>query len=378
LFVNALSQIHSPETVQYLLSVVHHLLSVNQIVRCEYFNSLTKRNVNPYSPFLRLLHGLGGDDPFILNKALVILALLFSRGGDAQVQELTEFMQFLNQRLAKAKGRDSLSTLRAIKDVLKNPEARLPFLQEGGLKSLTPFVRNNQSTQSLYVASFCVWLISYNKDCLRDLQLWEVVPKIADVLKVVTSEKVVRVSLSILRNLLNESNFNEEMISCGIAKSVDALQGRKWKDEDVVADLEAIKKELDEAIVTLSSFEKYQAEVLSGRLEWTPVHSEQFWRENNTKFEEKSFALIKSLIGLLETGTDLTMEVACYDLGEFARFHPDGKRIIQQNRGKLYLMDKMSSKKPQIARQALLAVQKLMVQNWDFFSRAEKKSGTSP
>jgi len=128
----------------------------------------------------------------------------------------------------------------------------------------------------------------------------------------------------------------------------------------------------------VSSFEKYQAEVLSGRLEWTPVHSEQFWRENNTKFEEKSFALIKSLIGLLETGTDLTMEVACYDLGEFARFHPDGKRIIQQNRGKLYLMDKMSSKKPQIARQALLAVQKLMVQNWDFFSRAEKKSGTSP
>jgi hypothetical protein len=43
-----------------------------------------------------------------------------------------------------------------------------------------------------------------------------------------------------------------------------------------------------------SSFEKYQSEVDSGKLQFSPVHVEQFWRENSQKFEEKSFEYIKS------------------------------------------------------------------------------------
>jgi len=207
---------------------------------------------------------------------------------------------------------------------------------------------------------------------LESLKRWEVVTKLVEQLKVVITEKVIRINFATLTNLVNELNFNEDMIVNGLLKITDGLMSRKWKDDDLVSDMERMKKELDEAIIGLSSFDKYVTEIQSGRLEWTPVHNPQFWRENNTKCEEKSFAIIKNLINLLNSPNEVTVEVACYDIGEFARFHPDGKRIIQAHQGKRYLMEKMSHKNPLISRQALTAVQKLMVTNWEVLDKSNK------
>lgn len=65
-----------------------------------------------------------------------------------------------------------------------------------------------------------------------------------------------------------------------------ALQS--WEDEDVAAALEWLKEKLAEDIKLLSSWDKYKKEVLSGSLEWSPMHtSDQFWLENSPKFEER-------------------------------------------------------------------------------------------
>lgn len=43
-----------------------------------------------------------------------------------------------------------------------------------------------------------------------------------------------------------------------------------------------------------STFDKYHKEVTSGRLDWTPAHTnEQFWRDNINKFEADDFELIR-------------------------------------------------------------------------------------
>lgn len=65
-----------------------------------------------------------------------------------------------------------------------------------------------------------------------------------------------------------------------------ALQN--WEDEDVGITLEWLKEKLAEDIKLLSSWDKYKKEVLSGSLEWSPMHtSDQFWAENAPKFEER-------------------------------------------------------------------------------------------
>ena len=50
---------------------------------------------------------------------------------------------------------------------------------------------------------------------------------------------------------------------------------QKWDDEDVTSALEWLQEQLTANIQLLSSFEKYKKEVLSGSLDWTPMHTSQ-------------------------------------------------------------------------------------------------------
>ena len=50
---------------------------------------------------------------------------------------------------------------------------------------------------------------------------------------------------------------------------------QKWDDEDVTGALEWLQEQLTANIQLLSSFEKYKKEVLSGSLDWTPMHTSQ-------------------------------------------------------------------------------------------------------
>lgn len=83
-------------------------------------------------------------------------------------------------------------------------------------------------------------------------------------------------------------------------------------------------------ICIFSSFDEYATEVKSGRLEWSPVHrSSQFWRENAARLNEKKYELLRILVHLLETSRDaLVLSVASYDIGEYVRHYPRGKKYF--------------------------------------------------
>ena len=50
----------------------------------------------------------------------------------------------------------------------------------------------------------------------------------------------------------------------------------------------------NEECYCFSSFDEYHSEVVSRRLEWSPVHkSEKFWRENASRLNEKNYELLK-------------------------------------------------------------------------------------
>jgi len=58
-----------------------------------------------------------------------------------------------------------------------------------------------------------------------------------------------------------------------------------------------------------------------------------------------------------------TLAVACHDLGEFARLHPVGKQIATNKGAKDKMLELMSNSQREVAREALLCVQKLMLQS---------------
>jgi V-type H+-transporting ATPase subunit H len=85
--------------------------------------------------------------------------------------------------------------------------------------------------------------------------------------------------------------------------------------------LEALEDVLERNYRILSSFEKYNKEISTNKLSWGPCHSENFWKENVKRFEVENFKLVTKLVELLESDDVPTRAIACYDLGEFCRFH---------------------------------------------------------
>ena len=116
----------------------------------------------------------------------------------------------------------------------------------------------------------------------------------------------------------------------------------------------------------MSTFDEYASEVSSGLLEWSPVHrSEKFWRENVERLNDDRHKLVKILIQLLETSTDpKVLAVAAHDVGEYVRHYPRGKQVLDTLGGKQYIMMHMSHDEKDVRYEALVAVQKVMTQNW--------------
>lgn len=128
------------------------------------------------------------------------------------------------------------------------------------------------------------------------------------------------------------------------------------------------------SVQDLSSFDEYATELRCGRLEWSPVHnSEKFWRENAHRLNEKNYELLKILIGLLEASKDpLVMSVAAHDLGEYLKHYPRGKLVAESLGGKNIVMQRLTHEDPNVRYLALLSVQKLMVQNWEYLGKQLK------
>lgn len=71
--------------------------------------------------------------------------------------------------------------------------------------------------------------------------------------------------------------------------------------------LSFMDEKLKEGIQTLSNFDKYRKEVMSGQLEWGPMHTtEVFWRDNVEKFEERDFQLLRVLLKLIEASREVS------------------------------------------------------------------------
>merc|ERR1740122_140505 len=161
------------------------------------------------------------------------------------------------------------------------------------------------------------------------------------------------------------------MVQCRVMKQLEFLEQRKFDDEDIQSDIEFLKQKMELALQDLSSYDEYITEVKSGRLEWSPVHrSEKFWRENAHHLNDKNYELLKILITLLETSKDpLVLSVACFDLGEYVRHYQRGKHVLEQLGGKTMVMTLLGHADPNVRYEALLAVQKLMVHNWEYLGK---------
>lgn len=234
--------------------------------------------------------------------------------------------------------------------------------------------------QVYYQTAFCLWLLSFvsqqdiNPDvteCVSNALEEAAVPRrLTHVLREVWAEKVVRISLATLRNILKMSvTLRKEMVGAGLVNALQSLCFRRWNDEDIRDDLGVLADALESELASMSNFDVYRAEVLSGALEWTPAHrDEMFWQDNVEKLERNKQEVLRCMVRLLhESSDEIVLAVACNDLAQFIKFHPRGRAIAQSLGVKARLMELMITGEGEVRRYALNCVQVLMIR----WNRAE-------
>ncbi|KAF7828806.1 pentatricopeptide repeat-containing protein [Senna tora] len=382
-FVHVLRDIHKEETVEYVLALIDEMLTANP-KRARLFHDKSLEDEDAYEPFLK--KDILPMTEVALERKLVHTREKFARpksqhnivanGGASNSKKtfttiddvLKELVKWLCEQLRNPShpSRGVPTAINCLATLLKEPVVRSSFVQVGGVKLLVPLISpasTQQSIQLLYETCLCIWLLSYYEPAIEYLATSRALPRLIDVVKTSTKEKVVRVVVLTLKNLLSKGTLGAQMVDLQLPQVVQSLKAQAWSDEDLLEALNYLEEGLKDNIKKLSSFDKYKQEVLLGNLDWSPMHKDPiFWRENITNFEENDFQILRVLITILDTSGDpRTLAVACFDLSQFVQHHPAGRIIVTDLKAKERVMKLMNHENAEVTKNALLCIQRLFL-----------------
>ncbi|KAI4339303.1 hypothetical protein MLD38_024263 [Melastoma candidum] len=413
-FLNILRDIYKEETVEYVLALIDEMLAANP-KRARLFHDNSLSGEDTYEPFMIGVVSIAMVPPynsplraalanaistllinfrllwkgnwFIEEKCCKILSLIVSarpknqNGVVANIDDpylkresittddvLKGLVDWLCAQLKKPShpSRGVPTAINCLATILKEPCVRSSFVQADGVKLLVPYISpasTQQSIQLLYETCLCIWLLSYFEPATEFLATSKTLPRLVEVVKSSTKEKVVRLVVLTLRNLLPKGSFGAQMIDVGLPQIVQSLKAQAWSDEDLLEALDELEEGLIENIKKLSSFDIYKQEVLLGQLDWSPMHKDpHFWRENITCFEENDFQILKVLITILDTSNDpRSLAVACFDLSQFIQCYPAGRVIVTNLKAKERVMKLLNHENAEVTKNALLCIQRLFL-----------------
>ncbi|XP_030240262.1 V-type proton ATPase subunit H isoform X2 [Drosophila navojoa] len=378
--LNLVSHLSKDSTIQYILVLLDDLLQEDRSRVDQFHETSAKIKQCVWGPFLNLLNR---QDGFIVNMSSRILAKFACWGHETMPKsDLNFYLQFLKDQLASNNNEYIQSVARCLQMMLRVDEYRFAFVSVDGISTLIRILSTRVNFQVQYQLIFCLWVLTFNPLLAAKMNKFSVIPILADILSDCAKEKVTRIILAVFRNLIEKPEDASvakdhciAMVQCKVLKQLSILEQRRFDDEDITADVEYLSEKLQNSVQDLSSFDEYATEVRSGRLEWSPVHkSAKFWRENAQRLNEKNYELLRILVHLLETSKDaIILSVACFDIGEYVRHYPRGKHVLEQLGGKQIVMQHLGHEDPNVRYEALLAVQKLMVHNWEYLGKQLEK-----
>jgi len=389
--LSLLSHISKDSTIQYILVLIDDMLQEDRN-RVNVFHEVASKSKEVvWRAFLNLLNR---DDGFIVNMSSRVLAKLACWGNKQMPDDdLKYYLQFLRDQLTSHENEYIQSVARCLQMMLRVDEYRFTFVSVDGISTLIRILSSRVNFQVQYQLVFCIWVLTFNPLLATKMNKFSVIPILADILNDCAKEKVTRIILAVFRNLIEKPTDPQvakehciAMVQSKVLKQLSILEQRRFDDEDISADVEYLTEKLQNSVQDLSSFDEYATELRSARLEWSPVHkSAKFWRENAHRLNEKNFELLRILVHLLETSKDpIILSVACFDIGEYVRHYPRGKHVLEQLNGKQIVMQLLVHDDPNVRYEALLAVQKLMVHNWEYLGKQlekeneNQKQGTAP
>ncbi|XP_033058040.1 V-type proton ATPase subunit H isoform X4 [Trachypithecus francoisi] len=351
-FINLMTHICKEQTVQYILTMVDDMLQENH-QRVSIFFDYARRSKNTAWPYF--LPMLNRQDPFTVYMAARIIAKLAAWGKELmEGSDLNYYFNWIKTQLSSQKLRgsgvavetgtvsssDSSQYVQCVAGclqlMLRVNEYRFAWVEADGVNCIMGVLSNKCGFQLQYQMIFSIWLLAFSPQMCEHLRRYNIIPVLSDILQESVKEKVTRIILAAFRNFLEKSTERETrqeyalaMIQCKVLKQLENLEQQKYDDEDISEDIKFLLEKLGESVQDL-----------------------------------------RILTKLLEVSDDpQVLAVAAHDVGEYVRHYPRGKRVIEQLGGKQLVMNHMHHEDQQVRYNALLAVQKLMVHNWEYLGK---------
>lgn len=335
---------------------------------------------NPVKPCVDIMYRTyqGSESEIRANVAVACSIMI---GCDDQVDdenlEVKKFCNVITSQMLEVNRRDVKddyfveSLAIALKNCLKCPlcfEYICVDKENNFADQMWKFIGQQQSTQQIqYLQGFCLLLVALRKGSLQREQISTHANLCKIMIEQVASarkEKVRRIFLQTIDALSDVRLFSEMCVMYGIYPILERVREEKFKDDDIPVIVEKIMKNLQPHLRVMSSMERFEKELNTKTLEWGPVHTSDFWKKNFMKFEKSEFQQIKDLVALLDSQDTMTVSVSAFDIGEWARLYPDGRRIVSELGAKAKLFSLLETEDEDLRKQVLLATQKLLVQQW--------------
>ncbi|KAL2912179.1 H(+)-transporting V1 sector ATPase subunit H [Polyrhizophydium stewartii] len=366
LFVALLGKLVRADTLQSILVLLDDVLRDSPKTAELFF----KNGKQPFVPFFRLLKK---EDEYVqLKSANLVTLLLIEYNKTHAPFDAAELFAWITFNLANTNASIVDLASQYLQNLLAVTEYRTLFYNlPGAMDALISALQKQPGVAQLqYQTIYSVWLMTFIPEIAKDIQKhFKILTILGDIARPAIKEKVVRVVVSTYRNLLTkapEANIIP-MLGNKILALCETLATRKYTDTEINDDLTTIIEELARHVASLTTFDEYASEVRAGRLEWSPPHqSEQFWKSNAARLSEGDYELVRALAGFLQTSSDpVVLSVAAHDIGQYVKYVPTGKRIVQEIGAKTRVMELMSHENPDVRYHALMSVQKFMANAWE-------------
>ena len=137
-----------------------------------------------------------------------------------------------------------------------------------------------------YRTVFALWLLSYDaahsksfagqgEDAPACCMGGEALKSLIKVLRYSKKTRVVRVALMCLRNLTGKG-FDTDIIDFGGLSVLTTMKSKKWPDEEIPEDIDAMLEVLQKEVKDLSNWAEYRREVISGEISFkNPCHNDE-------------------------------------------------------------------------------------------------------
>ncbi|KAF7359406.1 V-type proton ATPase subunit H [Mycena sanguinolenta] len=370
LYLRLLKKLQRVDTMQCILVLIADAIAApDRDERIPLFTRAVESDPDlPYAPLLRTLETQ--DDFVQLKAAQILTVLLCSESTLLQSPQLQPFLVFLASLVQGNSPNKCDIAVQCLEALLARPECRQAIWEIPGIiAGFVEILKHKPGPQMSYQVAFCIWLLSFEQNIAEEInKKYDIIPLLIDVAQGAVKEKVIRVIVATFRNLVVKAPRDNlpAMLVAQLLPFVKNLCTRKWSDEDIVEDVQFLRDELNTNFQSLTTYDEYSSELTSGHLSWTPVHeSDDFWKENATKLNDKDHEQLKVLVKLLKESTDpLVLAVAAHDVGQYVKHYDRGKKLVTDLGAKTRVMELMTHSDSDVRYRALLSVQQLVSQPW--------------